>query len=59
MEKLEATKGVVRCRQSKERQCNGQKKKDKMIDLQNNKETFKDCNRNSTIDVVHSGAPEG
>ena len=34
MEKLEGTKVVVRCRKSKERQYNGKKKKDKMIDLQ-------------------------
>lgn len=38
MEKLEGTKGVVRCRKSKERQCNGKKKNDKMIDLQNSQQ---------------------
>jgi len=55
MAKLEVTKGVVRCRKT----IQGSYKKDKMIDLQNSKQKFKDCNKNSTIDVVNSGVLEG
>jgi hypothetical protein len=69
-EKFEDTKEVIKSRQSKDRQYNGQKKKDKTIQWPTEKKGQKDCktlHRKLKIKQhephektgVKSGAPEG
>jgi hypothetical protein len=60
-EEFEDTKVTIRIRKSKDRQHNGQKKKDKIVnnDLQNNARKSEDRVTRTPLTGVNSVAPEG
>jgi len=61
-DKFEDNKRVIRCRKSKNRQHNGQKKKDRTTnnDLQNITQKTKDRAKRITLKIrLNSAAPEG
>ena len=59
MEEFEDTKGVIRIRKSKNRQHNGQQKKDKQRSTKHTHKTKDPITRTPLKSGVNSGAPEG
>ena len=58
-EEFEDTKGVIRIHKSKDRQDNGQKKKDKQRSTKHCAKNERSSNTNPTKPGMNSGAPEG